>query len=185
MTDSPPPVDKADEPIPEGYNLRDFKMEWFYLDPHTIRVWVTHLYSDACAKAEAPSWSEAKELAWKKMRKLLFDRDAAADPAADNPPPVDKAEEILKQAQAIVAGARQEAYGTPEQNFGVIAEFWSTYLSRAHNDTITITPDQVAAMIALLKVARMATTPTHTDSVRDLIGYAACYARCADVDLSK
>ena len=36
--------------------------------------------------------------------------------------------EVLNNANQIVHGDRQEAYGTPENNFSKIAGMWSAYL---------------------------------------------------------
>ncbi len=37
-------------------------------------------------------------------------------------------------------------------------------------------PRDVAMLMILLKIARLAETPNHRDSIVDIIGYAACYA---------
>ena len=75
--------------------------------------------------------------------------------------------EILEQARKCVCGQREEDYGSPEDNFQVIAEFWGLYL-----DT-TINAADVANMMILLKVARNA-TGTKLDNWIDICGYAAC-----------
>ena len=83
--------------------------------------------------------------------------------------------EILKQAERCVCGERDQQYGGPERSFTVIAELWSTYLSTVMSDTIGIADVDVAAMMALLKIARIATAAVpHPDSWIDLAGYAAC-----------
>ena len=76
--------------------------------------------------------------------------------------------EILDKAKACVCGDREQDYGSPESNFGKIADFWSTYLGDA------ITPVDVAAMLALLKIARIASGHAKDDNWVDLAGYAAC-----------
>jgi hypothetical protein len=75
--------------------------------------------------------------------------------------------ELLDKAKEIVNGSRQESYGAPEQNFANIALFWSDYLH------IAITRADVAAMMVLMKVARLRTNPTHEDSWIDIAGYAS------------
>jgi len=77
-------------------------------------------------------------------------------------------EEILNQATAIVTVDRNADYGEPEQNFKQIAEMWSAYLEAR------IYPHDVAAMMVLLKVARIANTPGKEDHWVDIAGYAAC-----------
>lgn len=82
--------------------------------------------------------------------------------------------EILDAAKICVCGDREEDYGTPEDNFGTIANFWSNYIWASHPGTrITFYPKDVAMMMALLKVARIA-TGENPDSFIDLAGYASC-----------
>ena len=77
--------------------------------------------------------------------------------------------ELLDTAAKCVVGDREEDYGSPEQNFDRIAAFWNTYLGVA-----TITAKDVAAMLALLKIARIASGHAKSDNWVDLAGYAAC-----------
>ena len=37
-------------------------------------------------------------------------------------------EEILAAAQKCICGDREQDYGSPERSFGVIGQFWETYL---------------------------------------------------------
>ena len=86
-----------------------------------------------------------------------------------------KRNEILESAAAIITEDRNKQYGEPEDNFGVIAEYWSTYLSR-HNGgrMVFITPADVAVMMALFKIGRITTAGGFTpDSFVDCCGYAA------------
>lgn len=86
-----------------------------------------------------------------------------------------KREEILKKAKECVCGKREQDYGTPEDNFGLIAEFWSSYLG------IVIDPIDVAVMMSLLKIARISNGHSTNDSFVDLAGYAACGGELADI----
>ena len=83
--------------------------------------------------------------------------------------------EILDKAKEIVTKDRNMQYGSPENNFGVIAELWNAYLGCDYK----ITPIDVALMMALLKIARIATGNTKEDNYIDLAGYAACAAELA------
>ena len=86
-----------------------------------------------------------------------------------------KRDEILKTAEEIVTKGRNVQYGEPENNFAVIAEYWSTYLSQ-HNGgrVILMTPMDVAVMMALFKIGRITTAGEFTaDSYVDCAGYAA------------
>lgn len=80
-----------------------------------------------------------------------------------------KREEILAAAQQCVCGDREQDYGTPERNFGTIASLWNAYLGVRLCDA-----KDVAAMLALLKIARIRSGSAKTDSWIDLAGYAAC-----------
>ena len=93
---------------------------------------------------------------------------------------------VLEKARACVCGEREEDYGSPEDSFGCIAELWEAYLRAAcvsPNAIITVTPTDVAMMMALLKIARVGTSFVGgtADSFVDLAGYAACGAECAEV----
>ena len=79
--------------------------------------------------------------------------------------------EILKAAEVCVNGDRQNDYGTPERNFELIAELWSAYLSTLPHE---VTPKDVAAMLILLKIARIASGKKKNDNWIDIAGYAAC-----------
>lgn len=75
--------------------------------------------------------------------------------------------EILEQAAECVYRDREQDYGSPENNFALIAELWTIY-----KDT-QFTPKDVAMMMALLKIARIKHSDK-PDSFVDLAGYAAC-----------
>lgn len=77
--------------------------------------------------------------------------------------------ETLDEALRCVCSDR-EAYGTPEDNFSRIARLWEDYLRHP------IYPHDVAAMMALLKIARIASGAPKMDNWVDLAGYAACGA---------
>ena len=87
--------------------------------------------------------------------------------------------ECLETALEIVMKDRQNDYGTPESNFATIAAYWSNYLqSRGFGDVVVASHD-VAAMMALLKIARIASSPAKEDNWVDLAGYAANGAEIA------
>lgn len=93
---------------------------------------------------------------------------------------------VLEKARACVCGEREEDYGSPEDSFGCIAELWEAYLRAAciaPNAVVTVTPTDVAMLMALLKIARVGTSFVGgtADSFVDLAGYAACGAECAEV----
>ena len=92
-----------------------------------------------------------------------------------------KRDEILKTAEEIVTKDRNVQYGEPENNFGVIAEYWSTYLSQ-HNGgrAVLLTPMDVALMMVLFKLGKLTTARAVTlDSFVDAAGYVACAGEIA------
>lgn len=92
-----------------------------------------------------------------------------------------KRDEILKAAEEIVTKDRNVQYGEPENNFAVIAEYWSTYLSQ-HNGgrAVLLTPMDVALMMVLFKLGRLTTARAVTlDSFVDAAGYMACAGEIA------
>lgn len=81
--------------------------------------------------------------------------------------------DILAAAEKCVNGERDMQYGNPENNFKLIADLWNAYLDTACYET-PITAKDVAAMLALLKIARIASGQAKDDNWIDLAGYAAC-----------
>lgn len=81
--------------------------------------------------------------------------------------------EILDTAKKIVVGDREEDYGSPENSFRCIAALWTDYLNAAGH-SVDITASEVAVMMALLKIARIASGHGKADNWVDLAGYAAC-----------
>ena len=83
-----------------------------------------------------------------------------------------KRTEILDTAARCVCGDREQDYGSPENSFNRIADMWNAYLA----DTLMAQIDakDVAAMLALLKIARIASGHAKADNWVDLAGYAAC-----------
>ena len=86
-------------------------------------------------------------------------------------------ERVLDRAKTCVMGKREQDYGSPEDNFGMIAELWTVYLG---SEVIRITPGDVAMMMALLKIARIRNGGGTGDSFVDLAGYAACGAEVSE-----
>lgn len=93
--------------------------------------------------------------------------------------------EILDAACTCVNGNGEQDYGSPEDNFGVIAQLWTAYLNHRINALVEMpTPVEelpqlveskdVAAMLVLLKVARISSGHAKEDNWVDIAGYAAC-----------
>ena len=87
---------------------------------------------------------------------------------------------VLSEAEKCVCGQREQDYGTPEDSFEMIGKLWTVYLDYATK----IDAHDVAAMMALLKIARIAKSPDHMDSWCDLAGYASCGGEIAGKDVN-
>ena len=94
------------------------------------------------------------------LRRLRKEDTKSGEPRATR-------ESILDAAKRCVCGDREQDYGSPEDNFAVIAALWAAYTGT------DITPKDVAMMMALLKIAR-AKAGNKPDTYIDLAGYAAC-----------
>ena len=88
--------------------------------------------------------------------------------------------ELLDKACSIVNGARDKAYGSPEDSFRCIGQMWNAYLGRRL--VTKLAPSDVAAMMSLLKIARISSGIYSEDSWIDLAGYAACGGECASYE---
>ena len=75
--------------------------------------------------------------------------------------------EILEAAKQAVTVDRAATHGDAERNFGLTATYWSAHLDAE------VTPEDVAVMMTLLKLARIRSNPAHVDSYVDACGYSA------------
>lgn len=87
--------------------------------------------------------------------------------------------ECLNTAEEIVTKDRNSQYGEPEDCFALIARLWTDYTA------VSLSPADVAAMMILLKVARVRNGKAKDDSWVDMAGYAACGAECSMWDTGK
>lgn len=72
---------------------------------------------------------------------------------------------VLDKAEEIISGDRERTYGDPGKNLTVIADMWSAYVG------VELTSHDVCNMMVLLKVARLRNSPSHEDSMVDIVGY--------------
>ena len=72
--------------------------------------------------------------------------------------------EVLDTAKKCVCGQREQDYGSPENNFQIIADLWSTYYGQK------FTALDVSMMMILLKIARIRTGTATEDSFVDAAG---------------
>lgn len=82
-------------------------------------------------------------------------------------------ESVLSEAAGLITGDRNQAYGTPTQNFQDTADVWTVQLSHKLRDGVRIEPGEVAQLMVALKLVRMKAQPKRDNWV-DVAGYAAC-----------
>ena len=84
-------------------------------------------------------------------------------------------DEIIAEVAKCVSIERNSSYGEPEDNFRAIADFWNVYLtSRGVEFKQPLTAVDIAIMMGLVKIGRIATGEGKLDNFIDLAGYAVC-----------
>lgn len=81
---------------------------------------------------------------------------------------------MLIEANTLINGQREKDYGTKLQNFSQIAMLWQGTLATKLAPGQAITPEDVALCMIQVKIARLAKSPDHADSLLDVAGYAGC-----------
>lgn len=86
-------------------------------------------------------------------------------------------EAALREAIKLTCGDRNVAYGPPTANLERLADLIRAYFGTREITTIQST--DVAAINILIKLARLATNPTHHDSWVDAAAYAGIGLECS------
>jgi hypothetical protein len=92
-----------------------------------------------------------------------------------NPVRIEPEKSVLQQAEELINGQRAEDYGSAAVNFTQIAAFWNATLGLKLREKVTA--QDVALCMMGVKMARLAKTPYHEDSIVDVAGYAGCLAK--------
>jgi hypothetical protein len=82
---------------------------------------------------------------------------------------------VLLEAEELIGGQRLADYGDQLTNFSHIAMFWNALLAPKLRRGFNITAEDVALGMMGVKMARLAKTPDHYDSILDIAGYSGCY----------
>lgn len=77
---------------------------------------------------------------------------------------------VLREAEELVNGDRNNQYGPPDQDFQRTADLWTIYLDGRR----IIDAHDVAVMMILLKVSRLSWSADKADNWIDIAGYSAC-----------
>lgn len=136
------------------------------------------------------------ELTWSGLLKeypssfgLVYSALCKITSETDADKPTDRAD-ILHAAEKCVCGDREADYGNPEDSFKAIASMWNSYLYAIglvenHTDEWKgLKPKDIAAMMVLFKIARVATGHGKLDNWIDAAGYAANGGEC-EASISK
>jgi len=85
--------------------------------------------------------------------------------------------DCLDEAKKTICGERQDVYGSPEDSFAIIAQYWNTYLTKGSRIIKgPLDAKDVAHMMVLFKMARVQGQAPNRDNYVDLCGYAAIAA---------
>lgn len=84
---------------------------------------------------------------------------------------------LLEQA-IFTIGERNREYGSVTASSAELAKRWSLTLG------IDVTPQQAMLCLIDLKMVRLKQNPKHTDSIKDIAGYAACLAELNQAEAS-
>lgn len=87
--------------------------------------------------------------------------------------------DVLKRADEIAGENRARDYGHPRDNFRRIADLWDAYLRNRRDPEMPVEPEDVAAMMILMKIARQQGTPK-ADNLVDIAGYVKCWDMLGD-----
>lgn len=79
---------------------------------------------------------------------------------------------ILHTAYSLINGDRQKDYGAPWDNFGLLAEFFTSYAKKRWGVDIEFKRTDVVNFLTLLKLSRACVAEPTDDTYVDIAGYA-------------
>ena len=85
---------------------------------------------------------------------------------------------LLKRGIELTAGDRNKTYGDPWSNLTDCAMLWEAYLQAKSNTAIELTAEDVAHMMALVKMTRSFRGNYHDDNYLDAAVYMAIAGEC-------
>ena len=87
---------------------------------------------------------------------------------------------ILEQTKKLVSTDREDKHGDKVQNHENIARLWSGFIQNKTKLNIQLLPEDVANMMALLKIARTQAGHHNIDDYVDACGYSAIAGEIAN-----
>jgi hypothetical protein len=85
---------------------------------------------------------------------------------------------LLKKGIELTAGDRDKTYGPPWDNLTACAMVWEAYLSAKLNVEVRLVAEDVAHMMALVKMTRSFHGSYHDDNYLDAAVYMAIAGEC-------
>ena len=82
-------------------------------------------------------------------------------------------DDILHEAISAITVDRAATHGNAEDSFTSIAKLWDWWLQNRPVPEAELLPEDVAMMMALFKIGRIAGNPSHEDNFVDVAGYTA------------
>ena len=147
-----------------------------------LNVFIPGLYEKFLeASAPLPKSTEISGKAVDPLESLWESFAASRQENTQNSSSGSKAGEMLDEVKKLVTGERDRTHGSKRANFSNIAVLWDAYMSirfgmyALHGEqSLLIRPQDVCAMMILLKVARTLHGEDNPDDWKDAAGYAAC-----------
>lgn len=81
---------------------------------------------------------------------------------------------------ASIVASREPYYGNPKTNFALAASILNGVLG--YKLKVSLTPDDIGLIMIGVKLARLARTPHHRDSLDDIVGYVRCHQQVLHCD---
>ena len=88
--------------------------------------------------------------------------------------------EILQKTEKLVNDSRAKTHGDKIKNHENIARLWSSYLQNKTQLSIVLSPEDVAQLMTLLKIARSQAGEHNIDDYVDAVGYQAIAGEIAN-----
>lgn len=88
-------------------------------------------------------------------------------------------ESVLEEAQRLIHGDRNEAYGHPLDDFSATAAYWKTWVHHKYGIDVEFEAHDVGMMMSLLKHSREGNSKKRDNKV-DIAGYVGTVEMCED-----
>jgi hypothetical protein len=138
--------------------------------------------------------THSEELVWKEKianpgataesiaRSLCFDESYVAKVLAKSGRAEPERIRLLKKGMALTSGDRNETYGPPWENLTDCAQLWEAYLGAKFGVEFTLTAEDVAHMMQLVKMTRTFYGRYHPDNYVDNATYGAIAGECRMIE---